>query len=106
MKIDSTAKIDGPSKIKESRGGKGRTTAGQTHQGGVQDEVKLTGNAAKLQELEARLAELEITDPQKVEAIRRAIAEGTFEVNDEAVADALIQEAIELISQQSQQNKQ
>lgn len=100
MKIDSTLKTDGPTKVKETKEGKSRVVSRQLHQGGVHDEVELTGNAAKLQELEARLAELEITDPQKVEAIRQAIADGTFRVNEEAVADGLVNEAIELLSQQ------
>jgi len=100
VKIDSTLKTDGPAKVKETKGGKSRVLARQLHQDGVHDEVELTGGAAKLQELEARLAELEITDPKKVEAIRQAIAEGTFKVDEEAVADALVNEAIELLSQQ------
>lgn len=95
VKIDSTLKTEALTKAKEAKGGRSRTLTRPTHQDGVHDEVNLTGDAAKLQELEARLAELEITDPKKVEAIRQAIADGTFKVDEEAVADGLINEAIE-----------
>jgi len=98
VKIDSTLKPEAPTKLKETKGGKSRTLTRPTQQNGIQDEVELTGDAAKLQELEARLAELEITDPKKVEAIRQAIAEGTFKVDEEAVADGLIKEAIDHLS--------
>lgn len=98
MKIDSTLKTDAPTKTKEAKGGKSRTLTRPTQQDGIHDEVRLTGDAAKLQELEARLAELEITNPKKVEAIRLAIADGTFKVNEEAVADGLINEAIDYLS--------
>lgn len=98
MKIDHSLKTEVPAKIKEAKGGKSRSLSRPTQQGGVQDEVKLTGDASKLGELEARLAELELTDPKKVESIRQAIADGTFKVDEEVVADALINEAIEHLS--------
>jgi len=101
VKIDNTLKTEVPSKIKDTKGGKSRTLARQSDRDGVQDEVELTGNASKLQELEARLTELEISDPQKVEAIRQAIADGTFKVDEEIVADGLIKEAIDLLGSMS-----
>ncbi len=101
MKIDNSLKTEVPGKVKDTKGGKSRTLVRQSDQDGVQDEVELTGNAAKLQELEARLSELEISNPQKVEAIRQAIADGTFKVDEELVADGLIKEAIDLLGSMS-----
>jgi negative regulator of flagellin synthesis FlgM len=101
VKIDNSFKAEAPNKVKEAKGGKSRTVTRPTHQSGIQDAVELTGDAAKLQELEARLAELEITDPKKVESIRQAIADGTFQVDEEAVADGLISEAVEHLSSMS-----
>ncbi len=98
MKIDNTLKTEAPAKVKDARGGKGRTLSSSAHPSGIHDEVNLTGDATKLRELEARLAELEITDPKKVESIRQAIADGTFKVDEEAVADGLINEAISHLS--------
>lgn len=98
MKIDSTLKPEAPAKLKRTKGDKDRALTRAPHQDGVRDEVELTADAAKLRELEARLAELEITDPKKVEAIRQAIADGTFKVDAQAVADGLIKETIDHLS--------
>lgn len=98
VKIDHTLKTEVPAKLKEVKGGKGRLLSRPAPHDGIQDEVRLTGDAARLGELENRLAELEISDPKKVESIRQAIADGTFKVDEEAVADALINEAIDHLS--------
>ncbi|MCP5277327.1 MAG: flagellar biosynthesis anti-sigma factor FlgM [Thiobacillus sp.] len=95
MKIDNSMKAEAPPRVKEARGGKGRATTSPTRQLGVHDQVELTGEAGKLRDLENRLAELEISDPEKVASIRQAIADGTFKVDDEAVAEGLINETIE-----------
>lgn len=94
MKIENSLKTEAPAKVKEPKGSKSRILSQSTDQRGIHDEVALTGGATKLQELENRLAELEITDPKKVESIRQAIADGTFKVDEEAVADGLINETI------------
>lgn len=98
MKIDPTVKTVAPLKAAETGAGKGSAAPHRTHT--VQDQVALTDSAARLRELEARLAELDITDPARVEAVRQAIAEGRFQVDPEAVADGMIREAIELLRQQ------
>ena len=98
MKIDNTLKTVAPAKAKGSKGNESRVISRTRDGDGVRDEVDLTGNAAKLSEFEARLADLEVTDPKKVEAIRQAIADGTFKVDEEVVADALVGEAVEFIS--------
>lgn len=98
MKIDATLKTVAPDKAKEVKGGKSRTLPGQPHTNRIQDQVELTGDSARMRELESRLADLEITDPQKVESIRQAIADGSFKVDEEVVADAMIKEALDLLS--------
>lgn len=98
MKIESTLKAETTTKVKDLKSGKNRTLNRALPQNGVHDEVELTADGSKMKELEDRLAELEITDPGKVETIRQAIADGTFQVHDEVVADALIKEAIDLLS--------
>lgn len=98
MKIDNALKTVAPAKAKEAKDGKSRTLTRQTGDARVHDEVKLTGDSARMRELEARLAELAVTDPQRIEAIRQAIADGSFKVDEEAVADAMIQEILENLS--------
>jgi negative regulator of flagellin synthesis FlgM len=64
----------------------------------VSDDVKLTDTAEKLQQLERSLSSVDISNSGKVETIRQAIADGNFKVNEEAVAENLIQESITNIS--------
>ena len=64
----------------------------------VSDNVQITGTSARLQEQEARLADVPIEDAGKVESIRQAIADGSFQVDEEAVAEGMVQESIEQLS--------
>jgi len=68
--------------------------------GSVSDNVELTGTSSLMRELEAQLAELPPEDAGKVESIRQAIADGTFKVDEEAVAEGMVQETIEQLSHQ------
>lgn len=77
-----------PRKTKDSSG----QPAGQAH---TADSVEITQASAQLNQLEEELRGLPGNDAGKVEAVRQAIAEGSFQVNEEAVADALVQSAME-----------
>ena len=66
----------------------------------VSDNVELTGASSRMRELETQLAELPPEDAGKVESIRQAIADGTFKVDEEAVAEGMVQETIEQLSHQ------
>ena len=98
MKIDQTLKTLSPAKVKDVKDGKSNILARSTQQDAVRDQVELTGDSARLRELEDRLAQLDISDPQKIEAIRQAIADGSFKVDDEVVADGMIQETLDFLS--------
>jgi len=67
----------------------------------VSDEVRLTQTSEKMRHLESELSELEINDTAKIESIRQAIADGNFKVDEEAVAEGLIQESIANIGRRS-----
>lgn len=54
------------------------------------DKISLTDAAARLRELEQRLADLSGVDGQRVEAIKQAIADGSYQVDPKRVADALL----------------
>ncbi len=100
MKIDiaprTTTAVRGK-EIKSALGLPGRP-AQPAEPASVSDDVKLTDTAEKLQQLERSLGSVDISDSGKVETIRQAIAEGSFKVNEEAVAENLIQESITNIS--------
>lgn len=94
MKIDNSLKnVTGvPPKPKVERGRTGDTGKSS---GAVQDSVDLTAQASLMRSLEAALADVPDTDVGKVEAVRQAIAEGRFQVDEEVVADKMVEETME-----------
>ena len=54
------------------------------------DKVSLTGDASRLQELERQLQSQPVVDSQRVDAVRSAVENGTFEVNPERIADKMM----------------
>lgn len=58
--------------------------------GSADDTVSLTGSATRLQELEARVANLPIADAQHVSDVQRSLATGTFAFEPEDAAENLL----------------
>ncbi len=54
------------------------------------DTVSLTDTSARLRQMENTLAKLPVVDSQRVEQVRRAIADGTFEVNPAKIAEKMV----------------
>ncbi len=54
------------------------------------DSVTLTESARQLQKLSEAVAAAPTVDAARVESVKRAIAQGTYEVNAERVADKLL----------------
>ena len=54
------------------------------------DTVSLTDTASRLRQMENTLAQLPVVDNQRVEEIRRALAEGSFEIDPERVAEKMV----------------
>lgn len=75
-----------PATSARSEGGETRPVAGGTST----DTVSLTDTAARLRELEAALAGAPEIDSARVDALRRAIAEGRYSADSVHVADKLI----------------
>jgi negative regulator of flagellin synthesis FlgM len=67
----------------------------------VSDDVQLTDTAERLRQLESSMGSVEISDSAKIESIRQAIADGNFKVDEEVVAENLVQESISNISQRA-----
>ncbi len=63
--------------------------------GAPTDQVSLTASAALLKELEKEIVQLPVVDTGRVEAVQRAIATATFQIDPPRVADKLLQ--LELI---------
>ncbi|MDN0073322.1 flagellar biosynthesis anti-sigma factor FlgM [Crenobacter sp. SG2303] len=64
---------------------------------GATDSVAINPLASQISAVERSVASEPAFDAGKVEAIRSAIAAGTFEVNPGAIADGLIASARELL---------
>jgi len=103
VKIDTNVKSVLPARGREVKANKDSAAAspGGLATAAVSDEVRLTGTSAKLRHLEAELAGLDVADAGKVEAVRQALADGSFTVDEEVVAEGLIQESIDNITQQA-----
>lgn len=101
MKIDNSLKGVSGVRPGETRRKKSDDSAATAGGHGTRDSVELTETSAKLSALEAALADIGATDAGKVEAIRQAIAEGRFKVDEEAVADALVKDILDQLSRQS-----
>jgi len=100
VKIDNNIKSPTISRSKESRASPARILQSPENIA-VSDNVKLTSTAEKLSQLEDELQNVNISDNAKIEAIRKEIAEGRFKVDEEAVAESLVQESIANISRRA-----
>ena len=98
MKIDSALQqvTSVQAKDVKSKPSKGKT--GTSASGLVSDNVELTGASSRMRDLETQLADLPPEDAAKVESIRQSIADGTFTVDEEAVAEGMVEETIEQLS--------
>lgn len=103
MKIDTTIKSVTASRSKDTKLGKARTVAVSTDAASVSADVRLTSTSGKLRQLESELADVGVADSGKIESVRQAIADGSFVVNEETVAEELIQESINNITHRPQQ---
>ncbi len=56
---------------------------------GSSHEVSLTDTAAKLQRLEAQIANQPVVDTQRVESVKKAIADGSFKIDSTRIADKM-----------------
>jgi negative regulator of flagellin synthesis FlgM len=62
--------------------------------------LPICSDSSRLSALEAALAEVDVEDLDKVESVRTAIASGQFRVDEEVVAEKLVESSIEQLSHQ------
>ncbi len=92
------SRTDGDSAGARRAGATGSTApAGSTPQDAPAGEaVSLTRTAGELQQLEAQLRETPGIDIERVETIRRAIAEGSYTIDAQSLVDSLLKSEREL----------
>lgn len=78
------AGVENPRNHDRTEGGQPAGTTGHS------DQVSLTSQARQLREIGSQLADQPVVDPQRVEAVRSAIDDGTFKVNAQSIADKMI----------------
>jgi len=83
-------RVDNASGVQRSQGNTGlvRAAAGRTTS--KSDSFKMTSTASKLQELEARIAQMPIVDAQMVEAVQRSLATGSFTIDPQSAANKML----------------
>lgn len=80
---------------------KGKTSSSSgSSSANSKDSVEITQTSSQLSQLEGALNQLDTTETGKLEAVRQAVAEGRFQVNEEAVANALLQNSMEQLKRQ------
>jgi negative regulator of flagellin synthesis FlgM len=100
LKIDDSLNGIPVIRSRETRRTRAKTPASTTGQGNAGDSVEITQTSARLSRLEEDLGQIDSADPGKIEAVRQAIADGSFQVDEEAVADALVQSTAEQLRRQ------
>lgn len=78
---------------------RGDTTneAGTNTKAAPSDSVQLTDTASRLAELQAKVTEMEGVDFERVQEIREQIADGTYNIDADRVANALLTMEKELL---------
>ena len=101
MKIDSTSKISPATTV----GAEERTRTEKRQEqasAAARNEVQISSLSSQMKDIEASLASTEVVNSERVAEVKRAIAEGRFEVNAEKVADRLIEATREQLQAQKQ----
>ncbi len=100
MKIDNSLSGVVGVRGKGSVAAKGKNRDQQSDSDGVHDSVSLSSDSSRLQALEAALAEIDVEDAGKIASIRQAIASGQFTVDEEVVAEKMVETTMEQLSHQ------
>lgn len=102
MKIDNSVKSVGglPTGDTRSRAAKDQPAA-PTAAAGAQ--VELSSLSSRLQEMQATLANVPVTDAGRVAEIKQAISEGRFQIDAGKVADGLIESVRQMLASRTGQ---
>lgn len=95
MKIDKRITPPAANKVSATKGKKAEKAGTQSANAG--DSLTLTESSGRVRVLEAQLATVDVADAAKVDAVKAALADGTFVVDAEVVADRLIDQTKETL---------
>lgn len=94
MKIDKTLQ---PVSTVSVSDGKRRTDITPSTNSGQENNVHLSPNVTKLQNIDSGASSGAIVNTARVQEIKQAISEGSFQINPEVVADRLMETVKELL---------
>jgi negative regulator of flagellin synthesis FlgM len=100
VKIDDSVAGVPSIRSKKTREKKSPASSGTVTSPASGDSVEFTEASSQLSKLENALSQIDTSEPGKIESVRQAIADGQFQVDEEAVADALVQTSIEQMTRQ------
>lgn len=87
MKIDKRITPTTATKVSSA---KGKSTGKAPASSAGSDSLTLTESSTRIRSLESQLASVDVADAGKVESVKAALANGSFTVDAEVVADRLI----------------
>lgn len=77
-------------KLKNDAGGN-TSSAGQASGSDVsRDSVQLTDTATKLRQLEQNLADVPVTNEDRIAAVKKAISDGDYQINTLSIANKML----------------
>lgn len=94
MKIDKTLQ---PVSTVSVSDGKRRTDITPSTDSGQENNVHLSPNVTKLQNIDSNASSSAVVNSARVQEIKQAISEGNFQINPEVVADRLLDTVKELL---------
>lgn len=100
MKIDDSLSGVPSIRSKKARDKRKSDSSAGTASLNGNDSVEFTEASSQLSKLENALGNVGTTDAGKIDAVRQAIADGQFNVDEEAVADALVQNSLDQMKRQ------
>lgn len=100
MKIEDALNGVRAVRSRDTRKGKSGAVSAPAAPSHATDSVEITPASAQLSRLGEELALVDNAETGKLEAVRQAIAEGRFQVDEEVVAEALVQNTIEQLRRQ------
>ncbi len=94
MKVESGIKSVGGPPTGEARP---KAQPNQPQPSGAQGKVELSALSSSLSKAEAAIASTPVVDKARVDEIRQAISEGRFQVDQNRIADGLIQSVRDML---------
>lgn len=102
MKIDGLTPTTSSQRLDSTKGRRKGTAEKGEKATSADANVELTGISSRLQELESYLSGIDGVDMDKVEAMRQAISEGRYGINEEVIAERLVGDIVAGLRRQIQ----